>query len=267
MPQYNKINVTIGGNHIMAETVNVNQSTPNTPLYAFNNARSIDTTINSVKSTIGIDYFPEVNNEPNLALISGWKNNTTGNLRTIINIGDSYIAAYLNSYSLEVLPNQLVKAKANYDCFSVFVTPFNNQYLSDTGLYNTTKNTGLFHYWNTKFLQGGGVVDNTDILQLSYNFNAEIKPNYSLGASPPCQVSAISAIENISVISESQPILEFNPLDFNDDFFGIESVRLSGFAGNNFIDIPLTGFISQTNSTNISEGQLILFNTEFNKYY
>lgn len=267
MAQYNKVNVQIESYSIMAESVNIDQNSPTTPIYALNKSRNIDIAPNALRTNVNITYFPEIHNEPSLDMISGWKNNSTGNLRVRLNIGDTQIFGHLNSYSLEILPNQLAQAKASFDCFDVFLTPFQNQFITDTGLYNLTRNTGIIHYWNTKFLTNNSPIDNTDILQLSYNFNSEIKPIYKLGSSSTTQVSVLSAVETINVISEIQPLLYFNPQDFVIDLFNPDGLRLSGFVGNNYIDIPLTGFILDSASNSISNGELILFNSKYNKYY
>lgn len=266
MADYNKINVSIGGYHVMAQSISVNQSSPNTPLYALNNVNAFNTAPTPVKSTVGISYFAEIDNDPNIVLISGWKNNTTGTLRQIINIGESSFFAHLNSYSFDLLSNQLLVANADYDVYGAIPIPFSNQFTTNTGSYDSTNGSGIIHAWNSKFLAGGVPIDNTDILQFSYNFSAQLKPIYKIGSSSPIQVAVLSAAESIKVVGEVQNNIQFLGELFS-DLYGIDLIRLSGFNNSGYLDIPLTGFLTQTNTSSIENDSIILFNTEFNKYY
>ncbi len=272
---YNKINVMINNQTVLAESLSLTQSSEQRPIYLLNNSRPYDNSPTVVKNSINLSYLIDPGDEPNYLIISGWRNNITGNLNCTLNIGDILIPAHLNSYSFEILPSQVIKAQASYLSFQELTGNFTNQNTNDSDLYNLENSTGIGHYWAVGFTSGTEFVniENNNILQCNYSFQSNVLPSYKLGSYSPCQVSVLDATEEINVVSETQNQIKFSGQNYNTIFSnGIDNLRIRPLSylwdsNSNKIDFSLSGFEIQTNKSDISINNLIVFEYNLKKYY
>ena len=147
--QSNKINVIINSVPVLAESLSIDQSSPQRPAYLLGNNQPFDYLPQGLQNKINLSYLLECSGEPNLTMISGWKNNTTGNLSATLKIGNITIPSFLNSFSFGLIPNQSIIAQASYDCFDPITGELINQPSStDANLYNAKNSSGLGHYWS-----------------------------------------------------------------------------------------------------------------------
>ncbi len=170
--QFNKINLSVNGLNILAESASLSQESVQKPLYAINNSLPYDYSPNSLKNTLSITYFVEVINEPNYAIISGLKSsNFTGNSQTVINLGGIIFTGYLSKLSFTVAPIQTIKAQASYDIFTPITGNFSQTSSPDGNLYNLANGSGLSNYFSVFLCSGNTNVINSNILQFDYSFS------------------------------------------------------------------------------------------------
>ena len=271
---YDKINISINGDYILAESASLNQNAERKPVYSLNNSKPYDNIPAPIRNSLSLTYFIEPKADPSYKLITGWKNNTTGNLNCIINMGDVLFPAYLDSYSFDILPNQLVKCQSSYSIFNELTGTFSNQNINDSSFYNLQNGTGQAHYWASYFTSGSSftTIDN-NILQLNYSFNSNLIPSYKLGSPFPSQVSVIDATEQINIVNEIQNNVSFSGQNYNVIFNnGIDNIRLKNLSSlwgdtSKSIDFVLSGFQIQSNKTDISIDNLVIFSHNLRKYY
>ena len=272
--KYNQINVIINSLPILAESVNLSQEGTQSPAYILNNKLPIDNIPQGIQNTINITYAIETNNEPNFLLISGWKNSPlTGNLQAIINIGNIHSTGFLTNYSFSLSPNSPVVAQATYSVFHQITGNFIAAESADANLYNLKNSSGIAHFWTASFQSGLAInVSTNNILQMNYDFNANITPHFALGKVFPVQVTTLDASENINITSELQKNIQFSGQTVQQLFSGINNLKLKNLSSNwdstiYQLDFPLSGFISQNNRVNVSNNNLILFESQFSKNY
>jgi len=273
---YDKVNVTINGDYILAESVSINQESPQKPLYILDNLRPYDNTPQGIKTTINMTYYVEPYREPTYKIISGWKtNNNTGNLTCSLTIGEMPFVGFLNSYSFDILPNSPIKVQASYIAFNENTALMENQPdSSDSNLYNLQNGTGIAHYWAINLTSGTGFapIDNHNILQLNYSFTSNILPSYKLGSAFPAQVSVLEATEEINLVNETQNNVKFTGQPYNVIFNNIDNIRLKNLSSlwgdvNKSIDFNISGYEIQTSKVDISNESLVLFQHNLKKYY
>lgn len=269
---YNKINVSVNGLYIMAESASLSSENPQKPAYILNNSLPYSYIPNNYKASLNLNYIIEISNEPNYLIISNWKNATTGNLNALINIGDIFFTGYLSNYSFGLLPNQTIKAQVTYQIFNPFTGNFQQQNVNDSNLYNTQNTSGIAHYWSTAMTSGGTEISNNNILQLDYSFNSTIEPTYKLGNAYPCQVSCFGAQEEINLINETQNNPSFSGQNYNIIMNGIDNIRLKNLSSIwgdtvNQLDFSVIGFKVQSTKLDISTENLILFSHNLSRGY
>lgn len=266
---YNKINLSINGSNILADSISISDSSESRPGYILGNSLPFDTLPQGIKGNVNITYFVETNNEPNYSIITGWKNNTTGLTTALINIGGTIITGYLNTYSFSLLNNQSVKAQATYQIFSPITGNYQSSSSSDANLYNSLNGSGVAHYWTSSFYSANSLVSDNQILQVDYTFNANIIPIYSLGRPLPSQIAIVSANETLNTINEVQNNLIFRKSGINNVLTGVDGLRLRNIATlystGSELFFSLTGMNAQTNKLDVNINNITLFNHTFNK--
>lgn len=269
MVNYEKINVGVNSQYIMCENASLSQEGKQEPLYVLGNSSPISKSPTNINHTFSVRYDIETENEPNYKLISGWKNYGTGNLTAIINFGDVFFTGYLNDYSFEILPNQTIKANASYSVFHEITGNLANQNPLDSGLYNNLNSSGRASYGRASFTSNGSNIINNEIIQLKYQFNSNLLPKYKIGNPVPHQVMTLSAHENIETLSETQNNVIFTGNVFQNLFSNIDTLKIENLANSLFgvLFYNLSGFNLDVEKVDVSANNIILFNSQFNKYY
>lgn len=271
--QYNNINISINGNNILANSVNITESSPTKPLFSFNNNVVYNAAPSTLQNKISINYFLEPINEPNFPILTGIIVARDVEQPSLINIANIYTTGYLNNFSLKLLPNSLVAINAEFNVFYPFTGNFIPQNPSDSGLYDTQNSSGLAHYWAANFTSGNNInLLNNNILQMEYSANVNIIPIYGIGSPMPQKIYLDGIKESISILSELQNPVNYSGKLLNNIFTGINAVVLNNISTlwsasiSNNITIYMTGFIQEDSSCDISPDNLIFFNLKFSKY-
>jgi hypothetical protein len=271
--KYNQVNIQVNGNNILAESLDMNESTNQKPIYTFNNNIPIDNVPTNLHGTISISYYLEPGNEPNYLTLSGILNDSTLSSPSIINIGNVYITGYLNNFSLQLAPSSLIKARCGFDIYSPFTGNLSAQNTGDWNLYNIYDSSGIAHYWSTKLLSGNSVTTNNNILQFSYQATINNSPIYGLGNPYPNQIYIQNVEESINILSENQLNSQFSGQLLDNIIPSIQQIQLRNISTewsnsvNYQLTIPLTGFILKESKYNISIDNIVLFELNMSRYH
>lgn len=271
--KYNQINLKINNSNILADSVNVSESSPQKPIYSFNNNVPYDNTPSNIKGNISISYFLEPQNEPNYHILSGLLNDSTSITPSIINIGDIYITGYLSNFSLKLAPNSLIKVSSDFEIYYPFTGIFVAQSSGDWNLYNTSNSSGLSHYWSAQFFSGNSVISNNNILQLDYQTSINLTPIYGIGDPYPKQVYIQNIEENVNILSEQQINPSFSGQKIEDILSSLQQLKINNISSqwdnsiNYNINIPLTGFLLKESKSSLQIDNLIFFEMNFSRYH
>ncbi len=261
---YNNVNLSVNGLNILANSIDFSESSTNNPY---------DIVPTNLKGSVSIEYFLEPGNEPNYFTLTGTINDTTNPLSSIISIGNVNITGYLNLYSLDLLPNNLVKARVGYETYYPFTGNLIQQLSTDSSLYDINNSSGIAHYWTASFLSGSNTIQNNNILQMNYTSTISLTPIYGIGDILPKQLYCNSIQESINILSESQFNSTHSGQILDNLMPSLQTLQLKNISSlwnntlNNSIQFPLTGFIMVDNKINITLDQEIFFNLTFNKYH
>ena len=262
---YNNINLSVNNINILAESCNFSENSQQKPIYNFNNSIPFDNTPTFLKGSVSISYYCEPKIEPNYSTITGLLADTTIPLPSLINLGNVFITGYLNSYSLQLSPNGLLKANSSYDIYYPFTGNLAVQNSSDSNLYDTLNSTGIGHYWSSNFMSGSNIVSDNKILQLGYSAQIGISPIYSIGNSYPVQVYITNVTELLDVLMEEQFNVAYSGNHLHKSRPDLQSLTLSGINYPNSITISMAKFINQESKFDISENNIVLFNNTYSR--
>lgn len=271
--KYNQINLKINNSNILADSVNINESSQQKALYSFNNNIPYDNVPSNIKGSVSISYFLEPQNEPNYLILSGLLNDSFSSLPSIINIGDIYITGYLSNFSIKLAPNSLIKASSDFEVYYPFTGNFASQASGDWNLYNISNSSGLSHYWSAQFLSGNTPILNNNILQLDYNASINLNPIYGIGDPYPKQIYIQNIEENINILSEQQINPSFSGQKIENLLNSLQQLKINNISSewdnslNYNINIPLTGFLLKEFKSSLQIDNLIFFETDFSRYH
>ena len=268
---YNNINVSVNNSNIVAESVNITETSPQKPIFMLNNKLPYSYVPSKVQSNISISYLMEPSNEPGYQVITGLLFDRSTPISSIVGIGSVYMTGYLSSYSFQLTPNSLVKVNAQYDVFYPVTGNLANQNSGDSSVYDITNSSGIAHYWSAAFYSGNNISD-SKILQMDYVIDFNIIPIYGLGDNIPKQIYFDGITENINILGEIQNNLTYTGQYINSVFQSLGVLKLSNISStwnntnNSSIYISMTGFIMEEMSTTINTNSLVFFNTKLNRY-
>ncbi len=262
---YNNVNVSIDNHYLLAESVNVNQSSPQKPIYNLNNNVPFDNVPTTLKNSISLSYYVEPGNEPNYSIVTGIFNDTTTVLPSIINVGSIFITGYLSNYSIQLSPNGQVKANTSFDVFHPFTGNLIAQNASDSTLYDTLNSSGIGHYWVSNFFSGASQVSDNNILQMGYSASIGVSPIYSIGKPYPTQVYVNSITETLDLLTEQQFNGTYTGQNIRQNRPDLERLVLSGIYSSNNLIISMTGFIMSESKYDVSNENLIFFNNTYSR--
>ncbi len=262
---YNNVNVSVDNHYILAESINVNQSSPQKPIHNLNNNVPFDNVPTTLKHSISISYYMEPNNEPCFPIVTGIFNDTTTVLPSIINIGSVFITGYLSNFTIQLSPNGLVKSNSSFDVFHPFTGNLMAQNAFDSLLYDSLNSSGIAHYWSANFFNGASEVSDNDILQMEYSANIGINPIYSIGKPYPTQVYVNNITETLDLLTEQQFNTTYTGQNIKQNRADLERLILSGIYSSSSIVISMTGFIMDNSKYDITPDNLIFFNNTYSR--
>ena len=272
MLQYNNVNLSINGNYILADSVDISLTSPQKPIFTMNNNIPYDNVPSNLNGTISISYFLEPGNEPNYPIITGILKDRTNVQPSVINIGNILTTGYITDYNLKLNPNSLIKISASFDIFNPITGIFTSQNINDSALYDTSNSSGIAHYWTAQFFSGNNVVTNNNILQLEYSVKINTTPIYGIGDNSPKQIYLDGADENFDILSETPYNLLFTGQLIDNIIPSLQNLVLfpiTGITSNlsgNYISFLINGMILDDFKTNISINNIITYNATFNRY-
>jgi hypothetical protein len=246
--------VIVNNLNLMADRVSVRQSNSLSPSYSLGVSSNIGHKHEGPLTTlIDMDYYVEIHNEPNYAIITGLKSYQSSHLVVPLVINGYTCAGYINSYRLNISPNAPILASVTYTVFSGVGASIGSA-PAFTG-YNTTQGSGLAHYWTSQVI---GNNTTGSLIEAGYSFEANWEPKYKIGRKDPYLVNFLSASESVEVMSEYDiyPVLSGQSLS---GFIpALSELRLS----------PISGLYTNTNSKisfNIGDSQIIESSSEFSR--
>lgn len=274
-----RINFSVNGTQLIADSINISQELSNTPNYVIGNQFPIDRTSRTLNTKIAVSYYTDIYSpivqEPNYVLINNWKNDPTTELNVNLNIGGVNMTGYLDNYAFDIIPNQPIKVQASYIVFQEINDNIANQSWINlsTGYSANTKGHGwtIFLFNNSSTYRIENPTGN--LIDLRYNFNATILPKYKIGSPFPSQIISIDANENIQITHESQFNTKFSGQSLESMPFSIDSFALkplySDFSPytDYSMSFDLRGFISESTKTDIKLQDSIFFQNTFKKFY
>ena len=268
---FNNINVSVNGSNIIAESVNISESSPQKPIFNLNNKSPYGFVPTRVTNNISIEYLLEPANDPGYPVITGLLFNRSLPISSYIGIGNVYMTGYLTSYSFQLTPGSLVKINSQYDVFSAITGNIINQSSGDSSIYDPTNSSGIAHYWSAAFYSGNNIADNK-VLQMDYNIHIDVVPIYGLGDSVPKQIYFDGIVEDINILGETQNNPTYTGQYINNLFPNLGTLRLNNIASqwspasSASINFSLSGFIMEEMTIPMNTSSLIFFNTKLHRY-
>lgn len=126
-----------------------------------------------ITSNVSINYYVKTDLDPIYLTSSGLKSYVFEG-PVAVNVGGLSAPAYLESYSVKVVPNSLVQASASFIVFGKMNGYLHPKYYEPN--YTGTNMTGQGHAWTTS------ISSDTSILDFGYSFSARWMPKYKVGS-------------------------------------------------------------------------------------
>lgn len=193
---FDKCDVFVNNTGVLAESVSINSNNSLTSVYGIGRAGANITHAGPVAHSISMNYLVQVDNEPNFLIASGLKNLIDDSSYKPITLEVCGVTGFgfLQSYSLSVRPNDLARAHVNYVSYvPLSGSPSEQGYSGNYGGYNN-----FAHGWSTFISDGNGYMQ-SPVYDLSYAFNAEWAPIYTLIRDDATEVKYISSREQVSM--------------------------------------------------------------------
>jgi len=268
--QFKNIQVTVGTKNIMATDASVSERNSVTPIYFIGHKRpDLYSPSGPLNNQIQVNYIVEPENDINHSLINEIRNYNLSSFPTRIVLGGITGAGYLNSYSINIEPNDIVTASATYNVFTPLTGTLSNQ---PNGInYNTGRGSGVAHSWTVFPRMASGHLTGS-IVSLDYSFSPNWRPVYKVGNPNPVEVKFIDAEETFDIISEYDTRITYSGQTFTGKFNNIELVQIGAISGlwtGSYASLylyPNSGRVI-SNSINIQENSIIVQNTSIIKNY
>jgi len=265
--KYHNLEISVSGTTILCQSASISEQAGLTPIYALGYKGLSPTSPNQgIQNTFDLEYIVEPGNEVNFNLAQNIKNNDLAAFPVRIAVGGVTGAGYLNSFSLDILPNEIVKANVSYSVFTPLTGVLSNQNPNIVNSYNLLNGSGIASYWNVLAKKSNNSLTGS-LISCNYNakFNWQAIPK--IGSAFPAQVKFTNGEENFSILSEYNQRIQTSGQTFEEIFTDIEILEISNLTNSNNIKLyPVSGRIV-SNKINISEDNLILQETSVVKYY
>jgi hypothetical protein len=268
--QFKNIQVTVNGRNIMASDASISEQNSIEPIYFLGYKRGdLYSPSGPLNSQIQINYYVEPANEPNHILINELRNYNASSFPIRVVVGGITGAAYLNSYSLSVEPNELVTASATYSVYTPLSGQLTNQPSATS--YNAGRGSGIAHSWLVYPKMASGHLTGS-IASLNYSFSPNFQPIYKIGNPNPTEVKFINANEEFSIISEYDNRILYSGQAFTGKYFDIQIIEINPLSGlftantSKLYLYPNSGRIT-SNRINIQENSIIIQESNIIKDY
>lgn len=221
MIYFDNIDLTINGSGIICDNASLRLSNNINPIYSLGRRGTAGQfTNNGPTPQFGFSYVAELDNEPNYDIVNSIKSNLSSDVWTGVTIQLGGITGYncfIDSYSLEASPNQLIKCNAAYTSFE----PVSGNLQNKTGThFNITNN--LAHSWTTFILNSGNYL-NVPTYNFSYSFKATWEPIYIIGCKIPSSVLLKNTEEQLSFVRDSFLNIKYGGEELSTGYFSYNS--------------------------------------------
>lgn len=257
--------VKINGSGIKAQSVSFSNQSSLSPTFALGYKGSVNDSVNGPQtSEISINYTPQADQDPNWGILNQYKAQTLPELQPyLLNIGGISGMFYLNSYSINFQPNNLVGASVSYRCFSpisgeLTALTYENEEVEFTGFFNGL--TVSVDTTDPNILGPAPQENNPPVYALNYDTALDINPVYVIGNKFPIDVQLNGGEEKFSLLTNKfnnqtfsgktlQSLINYNTTQITAYTMGI----LNG-SNNSRIYINFSGGIVNNTSFDVSVG-------------
>jgi len=194
---FDNIDAVVNGTGILVEQATISSQNYLDPAYILEKRGELSQPVtDSIRHTLDLSYFVEVDNEPNLEIVNSLKQFREDDYQAspyVIEVGGVSGEYFLQDYRTNFVPNKITKASVTFVGF----TPTSG-YLQPkkTGVQkvNYNKSSSFSNGWTT-FASNSGNYFQLPTLDLQYNFRAAWNPIYTIGSKYPKQVQLLNASE------------------------------------------------------------------------
>lgn len=275
MIYYDQCDAIINGTGILATDASISNNASLTPIRVIGKRGILtQSPVDDITSTLQINYFFEINNDPNFSIVEDIKafflKDEIYKPKPIV-IGGVSGEYYLNSYSIKALPNEAVMASASYLSFGGLSGNFITK--NPNILYNKSNGGDIGAFVFITNLTNFSTNKN---LSFDYSFTCNWQPINVIGVRKVKEVKLLSAQEVIKVKKENYYNVTFSGEKASSALFGgneNDSVKIYGFSfavDNNTAnarEISLSGFRVNQTAVNVSVDNFLLSDISFVKYY
>lgn len=233
---YRDVEIAINGTGLLIDSATLSINPRISPIGAIGMTSFYDYAVDgNLECELTINYIPEVSNEPNYSIcrnIRFFPNSYTNRNFTIsyANISGNF---YLKSYAFNVSELNEARATATYVCYNKLSGDYAT---SNYASYDAENLSGIAHAWSTYSEKQNG--DDIEIINFSYNFDANIKPFYRIGNPYPHQVSYFGSNERYDIVRDRFTHLNYSG-DTPDHFYnGLYKFRCAAISGANTVNTP-----------------------------
>jgi len=268
---YSNIQVKVSSTGILAQSASVETTNGLAPAQPLGFRGIIDQPPSGpLTSTFTFDYLLKTDQDPNYLIASGLRSYISES-PVAVSIGGVAGAAYLNSYSVTLEPNQLAKASASYTCFTPLNGNLQNKLLNLD--YTGVNPSGFGHSWST-FVTSESEYTANRTIRFSYQLSAKWTPVYQIGAANPVSVMFNGGQETFSLVKDTYVKTTFSGVNVSDYLTGQTSTNFDirsidvvcGNAGNS-INIDMSNSKVISSSLSIQNKDVARTNTILTRYF
>lgn len=271
MANFSNIGISISGTTILAESVSISEQNNIVPTSFIGYRGPFPTSPNAgLNHTISFDYILE-NSDINYKLLQRIREYDFNSFPVTISAAGITGAGYMNNYSLQITPNDAIKATVSYNIFTELTGRLSQQSSSNSQNYNLLNSSGVAHGWNSYAKNYAGTSTGS-ILELDYSFSLEWATRYKIGNPNPISVKFINGTENFEISSEYESRILYSGQNFSGKFTDFDIIEINSLSkdwsvGETPIKLYLQSGKVVSNNINITEDSLILNNTSIIKYW
>lgn len=205
---FNNCDIRFNGSGLMAEKISLSSDNSLLPIRPLGKKSQTSIEPNgAIVSKLNVSYVVEIGKDIGHFELNKAKFTTGFENLTPITVVAAGISGgfYLQSYKIDIRPNEIVKADASYISYE----PLSGQISQKpNSLTYASGFSGLAHFWTTEIHSDSGKVS-MPIFDFSYSFEANLEPIYVLGRKYPKQILLISSEEEATITKD-----QYKPIDF-----------------------------------------------------
>jgi hypothetical protein len=270
MLKFNNITVKISGQSILAQSASIDEANSLLPLFAIGYNGNLGASPNGpIKTTINLEYIHESATDISQKLVDRIRNYDFNSFPTQIIVAGRTGMAYINNYSLNVSPNDVVMVGAQYDIYTELTGQLSEQ---NRIKFYSGNLSGVGHYWTTYAKSSNGLTTGA-IFQFNYSFQSNFSPIYKIGSAIPVQVKFLNGQEQFNFTSEyAGNKITCSGKNFTEIFNDFNIIEINPLSADwsipvNKITLYPSGGKIVSNKMNIQENNIILDETTIIKYY